>query len=260
MLESSDHGARGPGQHESRLAVHRDAGREQRRYREAQAVPDRVGHVRDRERDARQQADDAFGAEAQAVRAEPADARERAAREELDAEREQRDDQAHDQADVAVELVLHDVGGHRQRRRSRARARRENAPPSSPARRIDRAAADAADPAGGDRAPDLLLERQEHPGREHEDEHPQRVQRGVVGLAQPAEREDLEAVGRDAGDREAGADREGALGNHAPRPIDRDARVELALGSRRSSGAGMLPGGTWGVDTVSSRAPVGPQQ
>ena len=50
------------------------------------------------------------------------------------------------------------------------------------------------------------------PGREHEHEHPQRVQRAVVGLAQTSEREDLEQVGGDARDDEAHADGERAVG------------------------------------------------
>ena len=101
------------------------------------------------------------------------------------------------------------IADRRARLRTRDRAHRRLA--------HDRTAADAAHAAGRDRAPDLLLERQEHTGRQHEHEHPQRVQRRVVGFAQSAEREDLEAVGRDARDHEAGADREGSLRHHAAR-------------------------------------------
>ena len=75
----------------------------------------------------------------------------------------------------------------REHRRRGRPARRTTGPPPTPRTR-----------AGRDRAPDFLLERQEHAGREHEHEHPQRVERRVVGLAQSAEREDLEAVGGDA--------------------------------------------------------------
>ena len=45
-----------------------------------------------------------------------------------------------------------------------------------------------------DRAPDLLLEREEEPGRDDEQQDPEPVQRGVVGLGETAEREDLESV------------------------------------------------------------------
>ena len=95
-----------------------------------------------------------------------------------------------------------------------------NTPPSRPAR-DHRTAAHAPGEPRRHRAPDFLLERQEDARREHEDADPQGVQRGVVGFAQPAEREDLEAVGGDTGDREPGADREGALGHHPARPLDR---------------------------------------
>ncbi len=72
----------------------------------------------------------------------------------------------------------------------------------------------------GDRAPDLLLEREEEAGREHEDEDPERVEGRVVGLAQGAERQDLEEVRRDARDEQTGADDEGALGEGAAGGFD----------------------------------------
>ena len=109
MLDSSDHGAAGPGGARPFCPYSAMNGREQRRQCEAQSVPERVGHARDRERNARQDADDALGRHAQPVGAEAAHARERAAGQVLDAEREQRDEQAHDQPDVTVELVVHDL-------------------------------------------------------------------------------------------------------------------------------------------------------
>jgi len=75
----------------------------------------------------------------------------------------------------------------------------------------DRAAADAVRAPRRERPADLLLDGQEDAGCEHEDEHPERVQRAVVGLAQAPEREDLEQVRRDARDRQTHADDDRAL-------------------------------------------------
>ena len=62
----------------------------------------------------------------------------------------------------------------------------------------DRAAAERAGAAVGDRAADLLLEREEEPRRDHEHEDPEAVEGGVLRLGEALEREDLEAVGGDA--------------------------------------------------------------
>ena len=75
----------------------------------------------------------------------------------------------------------------------------------------DRPTADALGTPVRDRATDFLLEREEEAGREDEDEDPERVQRGVVGLAERAEREDLEDVGGDTAHEQTGADGEGAF-------------------------------------------------
>ena len=63
-----------------------------------------------------------------------------------------------------------------------------------------------------ERPADFLLERLEEPGRDHEDEGPEAVERGVLGVAQLARRQDLEAVRGDADDDQPAADRVGALG------------------------------------------------
>ncbi len=84
----------------------------------------------------------------------------------------------------------------------------------------DRPAADAAGAPRRDRAPDLLLEREEEPRREHEDRDPQRVQGRVVSFAQGAERQDLEEVRRHARDEQTGTDDVGALGDGAAGGLD----------------------------------------
>ena len=116
MVESSDYGAGGPGGASPfcpyiAMNVAKSGGT-------ARHSPYQNGLVTPamRERHARQEADDAFGREAQSVRGEAAHSRERAARQVFDPEREQRDDQADEQPDVTVELVVHDL-----RRESRAR-------------------------------------------------------------------------------------------------------------------------------------------
>ena len=83
---------------------------------------------------------------------------------------------------------------------SRAARFTSGPPPSPRTRRAD------------DRAPDLLLERLEQAGREHEHHRPENVQRGVVVVRQPLRREDLEAVRAQTDDDQARADRPGAFG------------------------------------------------
>ena len=63
-----------------------------------------------------------------------------------------------------------------------------------------------------ERPADLLLERLEEARRDHEDDRPEAVQRGVLRVAQLPGREDLEAVGGDAGDDQARADGVRAFG------------------------------------------------
>ena len=92
-----------PGLHDPGAAVQRDRGGEQRRYREAEPEPHRILRADERERDARREAQQRLGRHAHAVGAEVAGARERAARQVLDPEREQRDHEAHDEADVVGE-------------------------------------------------------------------------------------------------------------------------------------------------------------
>ena len=58
----------------------------------------------------------------------------------------------------------------------------------------ERPAADAQRASVRERPADFLLERLEEPGRDHEDERPEAVERGVLGVAQLARRQDLEAV------------------------------------------------------------------
>ncbi len=236
--------------------MHRDTGREQRRHGQTQPIPEGVCDIRDGERDARQEADDAFGGQAQAVRPESADSRERAPGEIFDTEREQRDDEAHDESEVTVEFVLHDFGGGGEQDDRRREQDREDAAEQPGAADHRTAPHSAHDPCRNG-SPDFLFERQEHARREDEHEHPQRVQSRVVRFAQPSEGEDLEAVGGDAGDGESGSDREGSFGNHVAGPIDggREPVRGLRTVVVHDSGAGTFcPAGTWGVDTVSSRA------
>ena len=61
--------------------------------------------------------------------------------------------------------------------------------------------------------PDFLLEREEEPGRDDEQQDPEPVQRGVVGLGETAERKDLESVRGDTRDDETQTDRVRALGH-----------------------------------------------
>ena len=76
-----------------------------------------------------------------------------------------------------------------------------------------RATADALRAPVGERAGDLLLERLEQARCHHEHDGPEAVQRGVRAGVELVVGQDLEAVRRDAGDEEPGADRVGALGD-----------------------------------------------
>ncbi len=89
--------------------------------------------------------------------------------------------------------------------------------PITPARRMTGRAADAVRTTGGERATDFLFDGQEDARGEHEHEHPERVERAVVGLAQTPEREDLEEVGGDARHHEAHTHRERAVGQRERR-------------------------------------------
>ena len=177
------------------LATKRERRGERRRDREAQPVPDRVLDARGVQHDDRRDANHAFGADDQAVRAEASVPCERPAGHVLDEVGEERDHEADHEAAVPLEHRVDDRGAERGTRRDQREQDREHETGGRGSSH-DRPAADAPGPAVGDGAADLLLEREEEAGREHEHEDPEAVERGVVGLRQRPEREDLEAVGR----------------------------------------------------------------
>ncbi len=153
-----------------------------------------------------------FGAEDHAVGPEATVPGERAARDVLHRVGAERDHEADEQHLLAVEqpvgepehLEADDRERHQRHREDQARLG---------GLAHHRPAADRAGAAVGDRAPDLLLEREEEPRRDDEHEDPETVERRVLRLGEALERQDLEAVGRDARDQEPEADGVGPFGD-----------------------------------------------
>ena len=150
---------------------------------EREPVPDEVVDAGDVEHDHRQDAEDALGAEDHAVRTEATVARERAARDVLHRVGAERDHEADEQDLLAVEQAVGERANaseadDRERHERPARAMA----PAIAALRTTGPPPMLAGAAVGDRPADLLLERQEEPGRDDEHEDPQAVQRRVLGL------------------------------------------------------------------------------
>ena len=116
------------------------------------------------------------------VRAEAAVARQRAARDVLHRVGAERDHEADEQHLLAVEQPV----GERREREPRIESATTIRAGEDRARERrlahDRAAADARGAAVGDRPADLLLQREEEPGRDDEDEDPEPVEGRVLGL------------------------------------------------------------------------------
>ena len=200
---------------------HRDRGRE----REREAVQTGRVAADHEQQTAREDAHRAFGAVHEPVRAEPAVARERAARDEREEVADDRRDQADEQQPLPVEERVHDrVLEHEREHHGAGGQHRRRAPrPASPTdRRRSRARRCASARATS------CSSGWKRPGRHDEDHGPEAVERGVVELLEPVVGEDLEAVRGDARDQEPGADRVGALGHVALGGVDE------ALGAKAS--------------------------
>ena len=117
-----------------------------------------------------------------------------------------------------------------------------------------------------------------NPGATDEDEGPEAVERGVLGVGQLARRQDLEAVRRDADDDQSAADRVGALGQrtvlgrtdqplrslcHSPSlgcPEIRDCTAAGARGRCRGPGSRRVGSTVLGVSTRTLRNSRGPDR
>ena len=162
MVESSDHSASGPASTRPCWPRIDDERREHRRDREREPVPDEVVDAGDvRATMTGRMRNDALGAEDHAVGTEAAVARERAARDVLHRVGDERDHEADEQDLLAVEQAL----GERRRARKPTSVSRSATPartaPAIAALRTTGPPPMLAGAAVGDRAADLLLERQE---------------------------------------------------------------------------------------------------
>jgi len=201
--------------------------------------PNQTGFFRadERERDTRRQAQQRLGRHADAVRAEVPRPRECAARQVLDAKVNsatirhstspgwpansfETNDVVNATTITAKAITI------------------ANAPPSVLARLHDRPRRCRAR-GGPPSAAHLLLEGRKMPGAST-NTTTRGVERAVVELVQVPEREDLERVGREAGNDQAAADREGAFGTgaRAAKPRPRSNRDNPAGASPRAAGWG----------------------
>ncbi len=202
---------RRPGCQEPLLAAERDDRGQHGWDRERESVPDDVVDPGRVENHDRQDAEDPLSGQDHPVGAEPAVPRQRAAGDVLHRVGAERDHEAEKQRLLPVEEPV-DQG------RERGEQHGEHDQPADEHRAGEGGLADDRSPADtsrapvGDRAPDLLLEREEEPGRDDEHEDPQTVEGGVLGFVEGLEREDLEGVGGDARDQEPDTDGVRAFG------------------------------------------------
>ena len=84
----------------------------------------------------------------------------------------------------------------------------------------ERTAAETLGPPVCERAPDLLLERQEQTGTGHEDETPEGVEGAVGPVGQGLVRDDQEDVRGECRDHQAATNREGSLGHRVAGLLD----------------------------------------
>ena len=175
------------------------------------------------ERTAREDAHRALGAVHQAVRAEPAVAREGAAREERGEVTDDRGNQRDEQHPLPVEQRVHDrlLEDEGQHQRGTCQRGTEHRGPLH-----ERTPSDSASAPVRDRACDLLFEGLEQAGRHDEDHRPEAVEGRVVQFRELMVREDLEAVRGHTRDQQARADRVRAVGDVALGGVDE------ALGAR----------------------------
>jgi hypothetical protein len=190
-----------------------DGHREEGRQADEQAVgADRVHAGQDQQR-ARGDPDDPVRTHEQAVLPEAARAGQASSEEVADGVARERQEQAAEQDPVVVEQL----GGEERADEDEDRADdAEEAEGQQAGLLQDREAALAEGSAMGQRAPHLLLDREEEPGSEDERREPQLVDRSRRVRAQPVAGERQEAVGREAGDHETDSDRDSPFGHQGP--------------------------------------------
>ena len=146
----------------------------------------------------------------------------------------ERDHETHDEAGVAREQAGHERRRERgDQHRAGDQYREAAAQHARPAH--DGRSADTVHATRRHRPPDLLLEREEDAGGQDEHDDPERVQRAVVELVQPAEREDLEGVRREPGHDQTRSDGKRSRGHRCTR---REPPPTLDAGGR--GGASLL--------------------
>ncbi|GIU88807.1 MAG: hypothetical protein KatS3mg009_3322 [Acidimicrobiia bacterium] len=229
-------GRRRAGCHEVALTPERDRHRGEGRERQRESVEAWRTDPGDEEQRAQRDADDALGAVHHPVRPESPVARERAARDVGRVVRGERDEQAREQERLAVEQLVDQARGARQRDQ-RDRARQQ--PAEQRGASDERPSADAERAPVRERTAHLLLERLEEAGSDDEHDRPEAVEGGVALVGELAGGQDLEAVRGDARDDEAGADRPRALGERAvlggrDQPLRAWSHREQVLGRREA--------------------------